>query len=231
MYDFYAVARKTERQAHNSRVGFGSEITEPRKVQCPKSWGIVTGSAGPFATFRFFSHRTQSEGFFAAVARKSADALDLVLTPRSRKSLFAVADHTVVAELSRWVQEPSLMKSMSVGDTYYGYHIAQADAIKMLSESLSVVCSGVEMGKIYKGVQKPEHALAMYAGLNRTAVPEVELRGEEMLEYLRCGTVPAARFAEGMNLVTNDGLVVGFAKRIGNRVNVMYPNSLRIINK
>ena len=58
MYDFYAVARKTERQAHNSRVGFGSEITEPRKVQCPKSWGIVTGSAGPFATFRFFSHRT-----------------------------------------------------------------------------------------------------------------------------------------------------------------------------
>ena len=99
MYDFYAVARKTERQAHNSRVGFGSEITEPRKVQCPKSWGIVTGSAGPFATFRFFSHRTQSEGFFAAVARKSADALDLVLTPRSRKSLFAVA------ELSRWVQE------------------------------------------------------------------------------------------------------------------------------
>ena len=99
MYDFYAVARKTERQAHNSRVGFGSEITEPRKVQCPKSWGIVTGSAGPFATFRFFPHRTQSEGFFAAVARKSADALDLVLTPRSRKSLFAVT------ELSRWVQE------------------------------------------------------------------------------------------------------------------------------
>ena len=210
---------------------FGAEVAEPKKVQCLKSWGIVTGSAGPFATFRFFPHRTQSEGFFAAVARKSADALDLVLTPKSRKSMFSVADHTVVAELSRWVQEPGLMKFMSIGDTYYGYHIAQAEAIKMLSESLSVVCSGIEMGKIYKGVLKPEHALAMYAGLNRTAVPEIEVRGEEILEYLRCGTVQPKRFKEGMNLVTNHGLAIGFAKRIGNRVNVMYPNSLRIVNK
>ena len=209
----------------------GAEVTEPRKVQCPKSWGIVTGSAGPFATFRFMPHRTDSEGFFAAVARKSADALDLVLTPRSRKSVFSVADHTVVAELSRWVEEPALMKFMSVGDTYYGYHIAQAEAIKLMSESLAVVCSGVEMGKIYKGVLKPEHALAMYAGLRRGAVPCAELRGEEVLEYLRCGTVSPKRFREGVNLVTCRGLAMGFAKRIGNRVNVMYPNSLRIINK
>ena len=210
---------------------FGSEVAEPRKVQCHKSWGIVEGAVGPFATFRFFPHRTRSEGFFAAVARKDDDALDLVLTPKSRKSVFSVADHTVVAELSRWVQEPSLMKFMTIGDTCYGYHMAQAEAIKMLSESLAVICSGVEMGKIYKGVLKPEHALAMYAGLDRKAVPCTELSGEQMLEYLRCGTVTAEPFAEGMNLVTAGGLAVGFAKRIGNRVNVMYPNSLRIMNK
>ena len=210
---------------------FGAEVAAPRKVTCPAAWGIVEGAVGPFATYRFLPHRTRSEGFFAAVARKAGDALDLVLTPKSRKSIFAVANHTVVAELSRWVQEPSLMRFMSIGDTFYGYHTAQADAIKMLSESLSVVCSGIEMGKLYNGVLKPEHALAMYAGLNREAVACTELGRDEALNYLRCGTVAPAPFAEGMNLVTCDGLAIGFAKRIGNRVNVMYPNSLRIMNK
>ena len=209
----------------------GARSPNPKKVPCPKSWGIIAGAVGPFATFRFLPHRTRSEGFFAAVARKSEDALDLVLTPKSRKSMFSVADHTVVAELSRWVEEPSLMKFMSVGDTYYGYHIAQADAIKMLAESLSVVCSGVEMGRIYRGRLKPEHALAMYAGLNREAVHCTELQGERVLEYLRCGTVPVDGFYEDMNLVTCNGLATGFAKRIGHRINVLYPNSLRIVNK
>ena len=37
------------------------------------------------------------------------------------------------------------------------------------------------------------------------------------------------RFAEGLNVVCCDGRVLGFAKRIGNRVNNMYPNVLRIL--
>ena len=209
----------------------GSRVVPPVEVQCPESWGIVTGEVGPFATYRFFPHRTQSEGFFAAVARKSESDPEPVLTPKSRKPIFSAADSAATAELSRWVEEPEQMKFVTIGDTCYGYHTAQSDAVRLLSESLAVVCSGVEMGRIYKGVLKPEHALAMYAGLNRTAVPSAELRGEAILAYLRCGTVSPTPFEEGVNLVTNNGLAIGFAKRIGNRVNVMYPNSLRIMNK
>ena len=211
----------------------GAEVVGPEAVECPESWGIITGSAGPFATYRFLPHRTRSEGFFAAVARKStsAPAPDLVPMPRSRKSILTAADRTAAAELSRWVQEPSMMRFFAVGDSFYGYRTAQAEAVRLLSESLAVICSGVEMGRIYKGVLKPEHSLAMYAWLNRSAVPSAELQGEDMLEYLRCGTVRHEPFAEGVNLVTGGGLAVGFAKRIGRRVNVMYPNSLRIMNK
>ena len=210
---------------------FGPEVAAAAGVACPDGWGIVTGSVGPFATYRFFPHRTSSEGLFAAVARKSEEVSGGPSAPKSRRTVFAAADRTAQAELSRWVQEPSQMKFVTIGDTCYGYRTAQAEAVRMLSESLAVVCSGVEMGRIYKGVLKPEHALAMYAGLNRDAVPCAELDGDEVLDYLRCGTVPAGRFAEGVNLVTCNGCAVGFAKRIGNRVNVMYPNSLRILNK
>ena len=60
-------------------------------------------------------------------------------------------------------------------------------------------------------------------------MPAAELEGDQVLEYLRRREVAAERFAEGMNLVTARGRALGFAKRIGNRVNNLYPASLRIV--
>ena len=48
--------------------------------------------------------------------------------------------------------------------------------------------------------------------------------------YLRKKDITAAQFEEGINLVTSDGYPLGFVKRIGNRVNNTYPNSLKINN-
>ena len=122
------------------------------------------------------------------------------------------------------------MRFAAVADTYYGYFEPQYEAVKMLAESLSVIASGVAMGQIFKGRLKPDHALAMFCSLNREAVPDAELSEEDALRFLRKQEVEAAVFVEGVNLVTSGGLPLGFAKRIQNRVNNMYPNSLRIFN-
>ena len=53
----------------------------------------------------------------------------------------------------------------------------------------------------------------------------------EALRYLRKQEIAAAGLAEGVNLVCARGRALGFAKRIGARVNNMYPNSLRIIKQ
>ncbi|MDE5638153.1 MAG: hypothetical protein K2I43_09115, partial [Alistipes sp.] len=140
-------------------------------------------------------------------------------------------DRAAAAELARWVCEPEKMRFALVGDTFYGYRAAQYDAVRTLSESLAVIYSGVAMGQIFKGRLRPEHSLALYAGLRRDALPSAELAGEELLQYLRKAEVRPEAFAEGINLVTAGPLPVGFVKRIGNRVNNMYPNSMRIMNK
>ena len=101
--------------------------------------------------------------------------------------------------------------------------------MRTLSEALPVIYSGVALGQVFKGVLKPDPALALFDGLNRGAVPVAELDEAEALRYLRRGEVAADRFAEGMNLVTADGAALGFAKRIGRRCNNLYPNSLRIL--
>ena len=131
----------------------------------------------------------------------------------------------------RWTEPRQPMCFATVADTRYGYYVAQAEAVKALAEALPVIYSGVAMGQLFKGRLRPDPALAFFCGLNRDAVPAAELDEEQTLRFLRRQEIGAGPFAEGINLVCARGRALGFAKRIGNRVNNMYPNSLRIIKQ
>lgn len=208
---------------------FGDELVAAAEVEAEPAWGVLCGSVGAFQTFRFYPHRSLGEGFFAAVARKAPDAEGRVLTPKARRRLFTAVTRDEACELSRWIRRPETMRFLRLEDTFYAYSALQADAVRALSEGLSAIASGVEMGQLFKGKLKPAPALAFFTGLNRDALPEAELDADDVLRYLRKQEVGAERFAEGMNLVSAAGLSLGFAKRIGGRVNNLYPNSMRII--
>lgn len=209
----------------------GDEVAETDETPVDGAWGIVCGRVGAFRTYRFYPHRARGEGFFAAVACKAFDAGGRSRVPKASRTVFAQVDKASLAELRRWVCSPERMCFAAVGDTCYGYYVAQAEAVKALAEALPVVYAGVAMGQVFKGRLRPDPALAFFCGLNRDAVPVAELDGDEALRYLRRQDVAAGAFAEGMNLVCARGRALGFAKRIGNRVNNMYPNTLRIIKQ
>lgn len=209
----------------------GDEAAQAGEVAVDASWGIVCGRVGAFRTFRFYPHRARGEGFFAAVVRKAFDAGGRCRTPKARRTVFASVDRAAAAELRRWVNSPERMCFATVADTCYGYYVAQAEAVKVLAEALPVIYSGVAMGQLFKGRLRPDPALAFFCGLNRDAVPAAELDEEQTLRFLRRQEIGAGPFAEGINLVCARGRALGFAKRIGNRVNNMYPNSLRIIKQ
>ena len=209
----------------------GDEVAAPYPVDVDPAWGIVEGEVGPFRTFRFFPHRTVGEGFFAAVARKAPDAPGRQRLPKGRRSMVAPADRASAGELRRWVREPDRMVFGTVAGTGYAWYGEQAEAVKTLSEALPVICSGVALGQLFKGRLKPDPALAFFDGLERGAVPVAGLDDEQALRYLRRQEVAAGALAEGVNLVMARGRALGFAKRIGARVNNMYPNSLRILRQ
>lgn len=209
----------------------GDEIAESEETAVEDAWGIVCGRVGAFRTFRFYPHRTCGEGFFAAVARKSFDAGGRVRAPKARRTVFAAVDRKTAGELARWVRNPGGMHFAAVADTCYAWYAAQADAVRTLSEALPVIYSGVAVGQVFKGVLKPDPALAFFDGMNRGALPAAELDDEETLRFLRRQDIAAGGLAEGMNLVCSRGRALGFAKRIGARVNNLYPNSLRIVKQ
>ena len=209
----------------------GEELAEAPGPEPEAAWGIVCGQVGPFRTYRFYPHKACGEGFFAAVACKSPETSERTRTPKGRRTLYGAVDKATAAELSRWLREPAKMRYATVAETLYGWHEAQAEAVRALAEAVPVICSGVALGQVFKGRLRPDAALAFYEGLNRGALPVAELGHDEAIAYLRRGEIAPDGLAEGMNLVCRDGRALGFAKRIGSRVNNLYPHSLRIVKQ
>lgn len=208
---------------------WGEAIESAQEVEVADEWGAVVGRVGAFQTFRFFPHRVKGEGMFMAVARKAGEPMSRRRMPKARREVIAAVEKRSEQELSRWVKEPKRMRFFSAGDTIYACWAEHYDEIKALSSRLAVIYSGVALGQIFKGKLKPDGALAFYVGLNRDAVATAELSLDEALQFLRKQDMSAEPFVEGVNMVLYKGLPLGFVKRVGARVNNMYPASLRIL--
>lgn len=87
------------------------------------------------------------------------------------------------------------------------------------------------MGQLFNGSLKPDHSLAMFHDMYPYAATTSALPIESAIRYLAKEELTADMFAEGMNIVTFQGHALGWAKRIGRRVNNLYPKQLAIINK
>lgn len=203
-------------------------------IDIPAEWGIVAGEVesregAPIGTFRFYPDKVEGEGFFAAVmCKESGKARTNV--PKPRKTLFSELPRQAAKEAGRWVNQQEFMHFAHIGDTIYGYYNAAYSTVKLLSETLSVMYSGVQAGQIFSGKLKPEHPLALFHDLSREAVNEAPLTLDDALQYLRKNDIDPSLLDEGLNLITFDGFALGWIKRIGRRSNNLYPKELRIMN-
>ena len=211
---------------------YGDELEPVDRVSINKEWGVVCVDIGAFQCFHFYPHKARGEGFFAAIARKS-DGTVRRSSPKARRKLFSLPSKADAKELARWVDDASQHTFMMVGEDIYAYNSAVVDSIVTLSENLSVVYSGVLMGRIFKQKLKPDMvkdgAVVIDVGMNRDVVPMVEVSLDEAIDYLRRNDIAAAQFEEGINVVEYKGIPIGFVKRIGTRCNNMYPKDLRIV--
>ncbi len=206
----------------------GDGLAPSAVIPLEEQWGVVKGEVGAFQTFRFFPHRSDSEGLFVAVARKSEHTVQR--TPKARRKVMQEVDKPSRRELVRWLKGAEQHSFAEVGDTIYAYRTEQFKAVQTLCESLTAIYSGVAMGQIFKGRLKPDWALSQYVALAREAVAVEELDEARALDYLRKRDITVGTMAEGINLVTHKGRALGFVKRVGARCNNLYPNTLKIIN-
>lgn len=200
--------------------------------------GIIPGYCnGRSAGWHLYPHRVRSEGFFAAAIRKSGPDTENSSERKPVKTRgLTLLSKPDTAEAARWVvAADGTMRFATGGDgIVYGFSPQMYDLVAaLLNGRFGLLCSGVQMGEMIRGTLKPGHALALYHGLDRRVANTADLETEAAMEYLRKGAsgelLPVTSFSEGLNLVSCGGIALGWAKRIGNRYNNLYPSGWRVL--
>ncbi len=197
-------------------------------IEVPPRWNIMETEASGLRCFRFLPGRVKGEGFFACAVRKGGQK-GRPVNPKPRKQLFTDLPKQSLSELRRWVGQPEFMRFAAIGDNIYGYYDDTYQGIKTISESLNAIHSGICMGQMFGGRLKPDHSLAMFHDLAAGNLPTAELPLQDAIKFLQKETIAdPSPLAEGLNIITFREAPLGWAKRIGHRINNLYPHTLAI---
>lgn len=166
----------------------------------------------------FYPDTIRGEGLFCSVLRYTAGDLHRRTKGTKRPATKA----------SRYSTLPLI--EIEHGGRLWGYSQAIYDTVERLRAArIGMLMAGIEFGELIRGELKPSHAYATYSHAT-DLFTRTELSLDDMLDYLRKNNTAPDLLIEGLQLLTYKGHPVGFAKRIGSRVNNLYPTSLRILH-
>lgn len=203
---------------------------ESIRIPINKEWGIVeTKSPAKQAWgYRFYPGQVEGEGLFAACLRKKDEADD----PASFKNNNNQKVDKHELELVRnYIKEPNNYYYFKVGDDWMAINNTHKESLSLISHRLYIKKSGVRIGKVMGRDLVPDHELALSTIINKDAVLQTELDKEQAILYLRRDNISINTNNKGWSLMTFDGLPLGWAKLLPNRVNNYYPKELRIVNQ
>ena len=193
-------------------------------VDYDPEWGLSEGSVG----YHFYPHKAKGEGFYVCAIRKNShEALDQARIKTPKKE--AKMPHPEYLPVMRsWLQHPDDWAIRYSDRFATAYPYKYKEIIEWLSTELTCISTGFGLGEERgKGIA-PQHSLSMQKDLRMEAFPNVALTREQALSYLRTESLNLSDVPLGLVLLTYEGVPLGFAKNVGNRLNNLYPNEWRI---
>lgn len=202
-----------------------SSNVEAYPIQIPATWPVY--SVDQFQ-FRFLPHKVKGEGLFMAVLKKPFEA-DTSNKFQKRSSLNFVPKK-ILPQIHPWFETPLAFDYFMENDFVYAFPKNSIPHYEWVRTNMYVKHAGICMGKLDKaGKLIPEHSLALANGLNQT-ITRWEMDKETALLYLKRANIAApSGIAEGWCLATYQGLALGWAKILPNRVNNYFPAEYRIL--
>lgn len=186
----------------------------------PGNWGLVDSGRG----YRFYPHRTASEGFFCAVLRKQGGTPHTGRTKVRGLPDLKPAEKLLLQTLLDIDQQELFQKNNL-------YHLVGPGALAFFSayeKQLYFRKAGTVVGTFKGSDLVPHQELAWSLSLKKE-LPRIELSLGDALAYLRKQTFPMAQSHKGFSLMTYKNQGLGWAKVLPNRLNNYYPQELRIL--
>jgi len=192
----------------------------------PAGWGLIHKGMG----YQCYPHRVRGEGFYLACFRKEGKHQSVEKNTKTPPAgTLKPASKTDLESLAPWLTpEAEVAVFQDWQGAFRALPEAQVADCLQLGAMLRQSAFGVPLGQ-FKGkdfLPAPEFALST---LVHPDVPRIALDREKALHFLKKEPPVFNPVPQGWILVEYEGLGLGWAKGIGNRVNNYYPKEWRIL--
>lgn len=198
------------------------------KVSVEGEWGISPAFDSETEGCRFFPHKTNGEGFFVSVLRKTSGEEAAVYRQKSNHKNNHSPFIKDVSLYAGFLQHPELFDVIDDDNRVFALPKPHSPLMLLFRQRLKTIAAGIEIGERKGKDFIPAQALAMSAGLHPDAFPRYPLSHAQAIAYLSNQAIVLSDAPKGFVLLTFKNEPLGFVKNIGNRANNLYPQEWRI---
>jgi NOL1/NOP2/sun family putative RNA methylase len=203
---------------------------ETVRIPIYKEWGIVE-TESPLKKawgYRFYPGKVKGEGLFAACLRKKVSSGGLSNYKNNGQQKLPAKEMDLV---KAYINKPDDFYFFKVNDDWLAINREHKESLNILHRHLYIKKSGVRIGKLAGNDLIPDHELALSLAINKDAVLSTGLTKEQAIQYLRRDNIAITVTGKGWSLMTYEGLALGWAKLLPNRINNYYPKEIRIMTQ
>jgi 16S rRNA C967 or C1407 C5-methylase (RsmB/RsmF family)/NOL1/NOP2/fmu family ribosome biogenesis protein len=174
--------------------------------------------------YGFYPYKVKGEGFFISAIRKTGQQETKLIKNQRKTELQPEKNDLKV--LNQWTHF-SKDRIFKWGNELFAVPCAMNDYIHIY-RNLKIVKTGTKVFVVKNNNYLPSHELALSTGLKMNVFPTNEIDLPEALSFMRRDNFVLHDAAKGWNIVTYEGINLGFINNIGNRVNNYFPVEWRI---
>ena len=204
-------------------------LTEKHEAKCIRMdvsgfKGIMEIDFRGIYGYGFYPDKVRGEGFFISVIRKTGKQEKTPVRIPRRSAPKPDKNDLVVAD--KWTRFPK-ERLLKWGDKLFAVPCKIEDYFHLF-QNLKIVKPGTKLFVVKKTDYLPSHELALSDRLRKDAFPREEISLTNALEYLRRDSITLPDAPKGWNILTYNGVNLGFVNNIGSRVNNYFPVEWRI---
>jgi len=209
---------------HNIRWLVEKQKAETERLDIAGFNGIKEINYRGITGYGFYPDRVKGEGFFLSVLRKTENSGKYKINTAGNKVFRAGREDFKMADEWTLFHLDSIVR---IGDEIYKLHVSP-DEFAFLLRNLRIIKPGTSICSVRKKDYLPSHELALSDGLKKQAFPISELDYSNAIAYLKRENIKVSEIPGGWFITAFDGIPLGFAKNLGNRINNYYPVNRRI---
>ncbi len=198
---------------------------ESLKLKVESDWHIEEVDTNGILGYRFYPHHVRGEGFFLSVVRKIKEEDEHQIKSRPT---FVSPPSKILSQLKDWIHHPEEKTFINRNDQFQFFPKDKTQEIEFLAKNLYLLSAGTVMATAKHEKLIPEHPLAMSIEVNKENFNLLELELAEALRYLRKETLSIPSSKKGFSLMTYQGVPLGWANVLDNRLNNLYPTGWRV---